>query len=97
MTRSLTPWRPPDPYSYSWLLGFYLGDGCIARAGRTYQLRVVLDRAYFFSNQSADIRGLFCEYCEKLGIRWTQSNARNISIAHRKSVALLDAFVGPKR
>src|SRR3954462_815018 len=29
---------------------------------------------YFFSNRSADIRGLFCEYCERLGIRWTQSN-----------------------
>jgi hypothetical protein len=156
MERSLAPWRPPDLYGYSWLLGFYLGDGCVASTGRSYQLRVVLDGAYpgrkhlrpivlarwqrdivdqhphpflrgllfsdgcrtinrfkttlpsgrvaeyaypryFFSNQSADIRALFCEYCEKLGIRWTQSNPRNISVAQRKSVALLDAFVGPKR
>ena len=52
---------------------------------------------YCFTNQSADIRALFCEYCEKLGIRWTESNPRNISVAQRKSVALLDAFVGPKR
>jgi hypothetical protein len=52
---------------------------------------------YFFSNRSADIRGLFCEYCEVLGIRWTQSNPRNISVSHRDSVALLDSFVGPKR
>ena len=51
---------------------------------------------YFFSHRSADIRGLFCEYCDKLGIRWTQSNARNISVSHRDSVARLDAFVGPK-
>jgi hypothetical protein len=51
---------------------------------------------YFFSNESVDIRGLFCEYCERLGIRWTQSNRRNISIAHRPSVELLDTFVGPK-
>jgi hypothetical protein len=201
---SLAPWTPPDPYGYSWLLGFYLGDGCIASSGRTYQLRIVLDGAYpavidecstaamlvlpnarvrvrprrtdrgvivemssprwaeifpqhgpgrkhkrrialarwqreivdehpkpflrgllfsdgcrtinrfkttlpsgrvaeyaypryFFSNQSADIRALFCEYCEKLGIRWTQSNPRNISVSHRDSVALLDSFVGPKR
>ena len=43
-----------------------------------------------------DIRGLFCEYCDKLGIRWTQSNPRNISVSHRDSVALLDTFVGPK-
>jgi hypothetical protein len=51
---------------------------------------------YFFSNLSADIRALFCEYCERLGVRWTQSNARNISVSHRPSVAILDGFIGPK-
>ena len=40
---------------------------------------------YFFSNLSEDIRRIFCEHCELLGIRWTQSNPRNISISHRKS------------
>jgi hypothetical protein len=52
---------------------------------------------YFFSNMSADIRGIFCEHCELLGIRWTQSNHRNISTSHRDSVAILDSFGGPKR
>jgi hypothetical protein len=52
---------------------------------------------YFFSNLSADIRGLFCEYCDRLGIRWTQSNHRNISVSHRSSVAAMDEFIGPKR
>ena len=51
---------------------------------------------YFFSNLSADVRGLFCESCERLGLRWTQSNHRNISISHRTSVARLDENVGPK-
>jgi hypothetical protein len=51
---------------------------------------------YFFSNLSADIRAIFCEHCELLGIRWTQSNPRNISVSHRKGVALLDEFIGPK-
>ena len=51
---------------------------------------------YFFSNLSADIRALFCESCERLELRWTQSNHRNISISHRTSVALLDEYVGPK-
>ena len=51
---------------------------------------------YFFSNLSADIRRIFCDSCEPLGIRWTQSNPRNISVSHRDSVACLDAFVGPK-
>ena len=51
---------------------------------------------YFFTNYSADIRRIFCQHCELLGIRWSQSNARNISVSHRDSVALLDSFVGPK-
>lgn len=52
---------------------------------------------YFFTNYSADIRAIFCHHCDLLGIRWTQSSFKDISVAHRKSVALLDAFVGPKR
>lgn len=51
---------------------------------------------YFFSNLSGDILAIFCKHCELLGIRWTQSNHRNISISHRRSVALMDSFVGPK-
>jgi hypothetical protein len=51
---------------------------------------------YFFTNYSEDIRRIFCEHCDLLGIRWSQSNPRNISISHRDSVALLDSFVGPK-
>jgi hypothetical protein len=198
-----TLWRPPDPSSYSHLLGLYLGDGHLAHHPRTCRLVITCDAAYptlidqcvasvasmelarrvraqpdparrcvrvmadskrwpeafpqhgpgrkharkielvgwqrgivdrfpreflrgllhsdgcrtvnrfttllpsgrmaeyayprwFFSNRSADIRGLFCEYCERLGIRWTQSNPRNISISHRKSVALVDSFVPAK-
>jgi hypothetical protein len=52
---------------------------------------------YFFTNYSADIRAIFCEHCDLLGIRWTQSSFKNISIAHRESVAILDEFIGPKR
>jgi hypothetical protein len=201
---SLRPWRPPDPWSYAYLLGMYLGDGHVSVTKRnTWFLRVSLDglypeiveecrdaigittlggktqvygRAgsrvntvqsgwkgwpdalpqlgrgmkhlrpivltdwqqdivdehpkqfirglihsdgcrtinrfktklpsgrvaeyayprYFFSNLSEDIRRLFCEACEALGIRWTLSNPRNVSVSHRKSVALLEQFVGPK-
>lgn len=52
---------------------------------------------YFFTNYSADIRRIFCDRCDALGIRWTQSSFKNISIAHRDSVAVLDSFIGPKR
>ena len=52
---------------------------------------------YFFTNYSADIRRIFCEHCELIGVRWTQSSFKNISVAHRDSVAILDSFIGPKR
>ncbi len=51
---------------------------------------------YCFTNASADIRALFCRYCDLMGIAWRQMNARNISVARREAVAALDEFVGPK-
>lgn len=51
---------------------------------------------YFFTNYSEDIREIFCATCDRLGIRWSRSNWRNISISHRDSVARLDERVGPK-
>jgi hypothetical protein len=32
--------------SYSYLLGLYLGDGCISRGGRVWRLRITLDSRY---------------------------------------------------
>ena len=52
---------------------------------------------YFFTNLSTDIQGLFCASCDQLNIRWTKSSGKNISVASRQSVALLDSFVGIKR
>ena len=51
---------------------------------------------YFFSNLSADIRGIFCRHCDLLGVHWTQPNHRNISVSKRSSIAMLDSFIGPK-
>ena len=34
------------PADYAELLGLYLGDGCISRAGRTARLRLTLDARY---------------------------------------------------
>jgi hypothetical protein len=52
---------------------------------------------YTFSNVSDDIRALLCEACDRLGIAWRRMNARNISVARREAVALMDTFIGPKR
>ena len=99
----LAPWQREivDAHPRPFLRGLIHSDGC--RTINRFKTNLPSGRVaeyeyprYFFSNRSADIRGLFCEYCERLGIRWTQSNPRNISVAHRDSVAALDAFVGPK-
>ena len=52
---------------------------------------------YAFRNHSRDIRGLFCESCDALGIHWTAPSDTQIAIYRLESVALLDTFVGAKR
>jgi hypothetical protein len=39
-------WEPPDRQSYAYLLGLYLGDGCVVRHARTTRLVIMLDGAY---------------------------------------------------
>ena len=99
----LAPWQRAIVEAHPWpfVRGLIHSDGC--RTVNRFKTRLPSGRVaeyayprYFFSNLSADIRGLFCESCERLGLRWTQSNHRNISVSHRASVALLDEHVGPK-
>jgi hypothetical protein len=52
---------------------------------------------YEFKNTSADIRGIFCDACDALGVEWRRMREDTISVARRASVAKLDAFIGPKR
>jgi hypothetical protein len=93
--------RIVDEEPWLFLKGLLHSDGC--RTVNRFKTKLPSGRVaeyeyprWFFSNMSADIRGLFCATCERLGLRWTQSNHRNISISHRHSVALLDEHVGPK-
>jgi hypothetical protein len=51
---------------------------------------------YTFSNRSDDIKRIFCDACDLLGIEWRVMNRWNISVARRESVARLDEFIGPK-
>jgi hypothetical protein len=100
----LAPWQETivERHTWSFVRGLIHSDGC--RTVKRFKTRLpsghVAEYAYpryFFSNLSSDIRGLFCESCDRLGVRWTQSNHRNISISDRVSVALLDEHIGPKR
>jgi hypothetical protein len=51
---------------------------------------------YNFSNTSEDIRKIFCDACDLLGVRWRRMNERNISVARAEDVAKLDCFIGYK-
>jgi hypothetical protein len=51
---------------------------------------------YHFSNRSEDIKELFCEALDQLGIPWTRPSHRDIAIYRKAAVARLDRFVGPK-
>jgi hypothetical protein len=90
-----------DRYPEQFLKGLIHSDGC--RTINRFKTKLPSGRVaeyeyprYFFSNLSPDIRELFCAYCDRLGVRWTRSNHRNVSVSHRHSVAILDAFIGPK-
>ena len=78
------------------LRGLIHSDGCrvmntIRHPQKTYEYP-----RYNFSNRSDDIRRIFCEACDLVGIEWRVMNAFNISVARRASVARLDEFIGPK-
>ena len=95
----LTDWQQEivDARHREFLRGLIHSDGCrhinrVWHGSKAYEYS-----RYNFTNVSADIRALFCQSCDALGIAWRRMNARNISVARREAVAALDAFVGPKR
>jgi hypothetical protein len=99
----LAPWQLAITHQHTrqFIRGLIHSDGsrCINRFSVTLpsgRVRLYEYPRYFFTNYSADIRQIFCDHCDLLGIRWTQSNPRNISVSYRDSVAILDSFVGPK-
>jgi hypothetical protein len=72
--------------------GLIESDGCRVVAND----RGVASVRYHFSNLSEDIKRLYCESLDALGIRWTRPSAKDIAVYRKDSVAKLDAFVGPK-
>ena len=52
---------------------------------------------YFFTNSSADIRALFATACALVAVECRPAGRRNLSVARRGSVEILDRLVGPKR
>lgn len=49
-----------------------------------------------FANESADIMGLCQESLDRLGVEWRMCRPDLLSVARKKSVAVLDEHVGGK-
>jgi hypothetical protein len=81
----------------AFIRGLIHSDGCRSFNTVTANGKRRRYARYTFSNRSDDIRAIFCEHLDLLGIPWRRMNRWNISIARREAVARLDEFVGPKR
>ncbi|MFF1743396.1 helix-turn-helix domain-containing protein [Streptomyces mirabilis] len=99
---ALEPWqqRIVDAHPWQFIRGLVHSDGCrltnwttrlIAGDKKRYEYP-----RYFFTNLSSDIRRLYTNTLDKVGVQWKQANSRNISVARKAAVALMDAHVGPK-
>ena len=80
--------RHPAPF----VRGLIFSDGCrvINRVGQNEYGR------YFFTNTSQDILEIAREAIARLGVEARQSNPKNLSVARRSQVAVLDEFIGFK-
>ncbi|MCX5047447.1 MULTISPECIES: helix-turn-helix domain-containing protein [unclassified Streptomyces] len=101
-TIALEPWQQTIVATHSWefIRGLIHSDGCRITNWTTRLVAGELKRydypRYFFTNLSGDIIRLFTAALEHVGVEWRQANPRNISVARKASVALMDAHVGPK-
>jgi hypothetical protein len=78
------------------LRGLIHSDGCRIIATERRGDYVRRAPRYVFSNMSADIRKLFCDTCDAIGVRWTLPSHKTVAIYRLESVGRLDRFVGPK-
>lgn len=99
---TLEPWQLDivDAHPWEFIRGLVHSDGCRITNWTTRVIGGETKRyeypRYFFTNLSADIRQLYTDTLDKLGVSWKQANAYNISVARKASVALMDTHVGPK-
>lgn len=92
--------RVVERYAREFIRGLIHSDGCrvmnwATRPGAGETKRYEYPR-YLFVNESVDIRNLFTDALDRLGIEWRQNKRNSISVAKRDSVAAMDTFVGPK-
>jgi Homeodomain-like domain len=90
----LTDWQTTlvDRWPEQLLRGLIHSDGCrFQNTGTNWSWP-----RYSFSQVSDDIRTMFCDACDRLGLRWTRART-TIYVSRKADVAILDEFIGPKR
>ncbi|MEF9903161.1 helix-turn-helix domain-containing protein [Streptomyces sp. P9-A2] len=89
-----------DEHPWEFVRGLIHSDGCRIINWTTRMVRGERKRyeypRYFFTNLSADIIRLFTTSLDQVGVEWRQPNPRDISVAKKASVALMDLHLGPK-
>ncbi|MFD9861102.1 helix-turn-helix domain-containing protein [Streptomyces alboflavus] len=105
-TIALEPWQQEivDAHPWEFIRGLIHSDGCRITNWTTRMVGGERKRyeypRYFFTNKSDDIRQLYTDTLDTLGVIWTHctrhGNPYNISVARKASVALMDTHVGPK-
>ncbi|MYW66380.1 helix-turn-helix domain-containing protein [Streptomyces sp. SID8379] len=99
---ALEPWQQEivDAYPWEFIRGLIHSDGCRITNWTTRVIGGERKRykypRYFFTNKSEDVRRLYTDTLDKLGVAWKQANQHNISVARKEAVALMDLHVGPK-
>lgn len=90
----LTAWQQEiaDAHPDRLLRGLIQSDGCRG----LNRVKCKDYPRYFFTNNSAEIRAIFCRACDRYGVKWRVSNWKTVSVARRSDVARLDLSVGPK-
>jgi hypothetical protein len=90
----LEPWQEVlvKEATEDFVRGLIDSDGCRVVAND----RGVRSIRYHFSNRSEDIHGLFTRALDDLGIPWTRSSEKIVSVYRKAATARLDEFVGPK-
>ncbi|WP_406001489.1 transcriptional regulator [Streptomyces sp. NBC_00829] len=93
-----------DAHPWEFIRGLIHSDGCRNMNWTTRLVGGEVKRyeypRYWFTNVSDDIRRLYTDTLDKLGVEWKHctraGRPHNISVARRASVALMDSHVGPK-
>jgi len=89
----LTDWQEGLVRRWPQLLlrGLIHSDGCrFINTGRAWR-----HPRYAFTNLSLDIRLIFTDTCDLLGLRWTTAGPK-VYVSRKADVARMDGFIGPK-